>query len=104
MGKREFSWDSEELIGTIQDGSKVKHEVKICTLSNTEYLVVTKHVLKRDGWSIVRNQTFKMDVFSQLIELVASHLNMEVSNKVSEWKRLLDRAKERSTESEKDVE
>ncbi|MCB5367020.1 hypothetical protein [Collinsella aerofaciens] len=73
MGKRDFSWDSEKLIGTIQESSKVEHEVKICTLNDTEYVVASKRVLKKDGWSIVKNQTFKLDVFSQLTELVASY-------------------------------
>lgn len=70
MAKKPFAWDDEEFIGEIQEGNKVKHEIKKCTLNGTEFIVDTKHVLKKDGWSIVKNQTFKREVFDELVGMV----------------------------------
>jgi hypothetical protein len=70
MAKKEFSWDTEDMIGTIKEGEKVEHDVKKCTLNGTEYIVATKKVLKKDGWSIAKNQTFKKSVFEELVNMV----------------------------------
>jgi hypothetical protein len=70
MAKKEFSWDTEEQIGTIQESEKVEHDIKICTLNGNEFIVATKKVLKKDGWAIAKNQTFKRSVFEELVKLV----------------------------------
>lgn len=70
MAKKEFAWDYEEVIGEIQEGEKIKHEIKKCTLNGTEFIVSTKHVQKKDGWTIAKNQTFKREVWNQLVKLV----------------------------------
>ena len=67
--KTEFSWDTEEMIGTIQEGPKVEHDIKVCTKGETTFVVATKRVLKKDGWAIEKNQTFKQHVFDQLLEM-----------------------------------
>jgi hypothetical protein len=72
MAKKEFFWDTEELIGTIKEGEKVEHDVKKCTKDGTEFVVVTKKVLKRDGWTIAKNQTFKKEVYNTLVGLVGT--------------------------------
>lgn len=67
-----FQWDSERLIGTVQESEKVEHEVKLCMLNETAYIAVTKRVLKKDGWSIAKNQVFKREVFNHVAHLVAN--------------------------------
>lgn len=68
--KKEFSWDDEEFIGEIVESEKVKHEIKKCTLNGIEYIVATKQVLKKEGWGIAKNQTFKRSVFDELVKLI----------------------------------
>jgi hypothetical protein len=75
MAKKEFSWDTEELIGMVVEGPKVEHDIKICSLNETQYVVATKRVLKKDGWGIAKNQTFKMEVFDKLVDTVAAFKN-----------------------------
>lgn len=70
MAKKEFAWDTEEHVGTIQESEKAEHDIKVCTLNGTQYFVATKRVLKKDGWSFAKNQTFKQDVFKKLVSLL----------------------------------
>jgi hypothetical protein len=70
MAKKEFSWDSEKIIGEVQESEKVKHEIKVCELNGKAFVVSTKWVLKKDGWGIVKNQTFERGVFDEIVKLV----------------------------------
>lgn len=72
MAKKEFSWDTEQELGTVKEGEKVEHDIKLCTLNGTEFIVATKKVLKKDGWTIAKNQTFKKEVFNQICKLVGT--------------------------------
>lgn len=65
MAKKEFSWDSEEVIGTIEESEKKHHEVKLCTLKDKEYISIAEKQLTNEGWKFKKNRTMPLDVFNQ---------------------------------------
>lgn len=70
--KSEFQWDSEKSLGTVQEGERVEHEVKLCMLNEVGYIAITKRVLKKDGWAIAKNQVFKKSVFESIAHIIAN--------------------------------
>ena len=72
MSKKEFSWDSEVLVKTIERSDKERHEVKICELNGKTYVSVTKVILfQKDGWKPVKNQVFEMGLFDEVVAAVS---------------------------------
>jgi hypothetical protein len=71
--KEAFSWDTEKALGTISEGEKIAHDISICTKGDKTFVVASKRVLKKDGWGIVKNQTFNVDVFKQMCSMVNGH-------------------------------
>lgn len=72
--KEAFSWDTEKVLGTIPEGEKTAHNISICTKGEKTFVVDSKSVLYRDGWKIVKNQTFNVDVFKQVCKLVSGEI------------------------------
>jgi hypothetical protein len=72
--KTEFSWDTEKSLGTIEEGEKIAHDISICTKGDKTFVVASKRVLKKEGWGIVKNQTFNVDVFKQVCKLVSGEI------------------------------
>jgi hypothetical protein len=67
---KEFAWDSEELLGEVMVGDKVKFETKRCELGDKSYIAVTKWILTKQGWSYPKNSTFTVEAFTEIAELV----------------------------------
>ncbi|QIW88820.1 hypothetical protein P59_223 [Bacillus phage P59] len=67
---KQFSWDSEELIGTHEVSDKVHHEVRICTLKDKEYVSVSEKAMTNEGWKYKKNRTLPMDVFKAVQGIV----------------------------------
>lgn len=72
--KEAFKWDTEKAIGSIPEGEKVSHDISICTKGDKTFVVASKQVLYQDGWKIVKNQTFNVDVFKQVCKLVSGEI------------------------------
>jgi hypothetical protein len=72
--KEAFSWDTEKALGTIPEGEKIAHAISICTKGDKTFVVASKKVLKKDGWGIVKNQTFNVDVFKEVCKLVSGEI------------------------------
>jgi hypothetical protein len=67
---KNFSWDSEELIGIHEVNDKVQHEVRICTLKEKEYVSVSEMKMTDEGWKYKKNRTLPMDVFKAVQGIV----------------------------------
>ena len=72
--KEAFSWDTQKAVGTIEESDKVVHDISICSLNEKNYVVASKRVLKKDGWAIVKNQTFTVDTFKEVCKLVSKEI------------------------------
>jgi hypothetical protein len=69
--KKEFAWDSEVKIGGYEVGNKERHEVKICTLNDKQFVVDTKIVMKATtDWVPVKNTSIPLDNFHRLTDIV----------------------------------
>ena len=71
MAKKEFSWDTEELITEFHTHEKVKHEVKKCTLAGSSYVVIITWRLTDEGWKFKKNNTMLKEVFDKAANAVA---------------------------------
>lgn len=70
--KKEFAWDSEEVIGNLIVSDKEKHSIKVCTLNGKQFVVATKIVNKaKGGWTPVKNSTMEMSVFEAVTDAVS---------------------------------
>ncbi|AIW03196.1 hypothetical protein CPT_Mater39 [Bacillus phage Mater] len=62
---KSFSWDSEELIDTIEETEKKHHDVSICTLRGKEYVSIAEKQLTNEGWKFKKNRTMPLSVFQE---------------------------------------
>jgi len=71
MEKKEFAWDTEKKIGEFGD-SKLKTEVRICTLNGNTYVSAQQSVMsaKTGDWKRTKNNTMRMDIFKGLQDIV----------------------------------
>ncbi|ALA13093.1 hypothetical protein TSARBOMBA_254 [Bacillus phage TsarBomba] len=60
---KQFAWDTEVLIGNIQETDKVRHEVIHCTLKGQAYIAIVEWKLGNEGWKRTKNRTIKTGVF-----------------------------------------
>jgi len=58
-----FSWDSEQLLDTIEETEKKHHDVSICTLRDKEYVSIAEKQMTNEGWKFKKNRTMPLDVF-----------------------------------------
>lgn len=64
---KSFSWDSEELIGTIEETDKKHHEIKVCTLKNKEYVsIAEKQLTVENEWKYKKNRVLPIDLFRKV--------------------------------------
>jgi hypothetical protein len=68
--KKEFSWDTEELLGTYEESEKKHFEVRHCTLNGKDYISVAEKQLTNEGWKFKKNRTMPLEVFKQAQAIV----------------------------------
>lgn len=68
--KKEFAWDTEEVISDIENG-KTRMVTRICTLNGKTYISAQNYVwsAKLDDWKRTKNNTMTVEVFKQMQEV-----------------------------------
>lgn len=72
--KKEFAWDSEKLISTIEVSDYEKREVRIAFLKGKSYVVVTTVKKIKDDWKPIKGATFPMNVWNQITDAVSGEV------------------------------
>jgi len=67
LAKKNFSWDSEELLGVYPVSDKKQFEYKLCMLKDKEYVSVAEQRMTDEGWKYYGNKTLEMSVYRQLV-------------------------------------
>jgi DNA-directed RNA polymerase alpha subunit len=71
MAKKEFAWDSEKLLGTIEISESYKKEVKLCTMKEKSFVVITDIKFYKGAWNPVKNFTCPRDRWEEVVKLAA---------------------------------
>lgn len=72
MAKKEFSWDTEELLKEVVT-EKDKYEFKKCTGFGKTYIVIVTWYMSKEGWKFKKNNTIPKEVFDLAADAVAGH-------------------------------
>jgi hypothetical protein len=70
--KKEFSWDMETLVKVISVNEYENRVVKLCELNGKQFVNVITMKKIKDEWKPVKNATFPMNVWKQVVEAVGS--------------------------------
>jgi hypothetical protein len=91
MAKKDFAWKIENVIGEVEVHDREKRIVAFCSLDKeidgeTEevwYVAITtlkffkKKGSAKEGWHIVKNATFPLETWNEIVELVGENLDYE---------------------------
>jgi hypothetical protein len=66
--KKEFAWDKETFVKEIVVNEYEKRMVMVAELKGKQYVCVATHKKIKDDWKPVKNATFPMDVWKQVVE------------------------------------
>jgi hypothetical protein len=70
MARKQFQWDTEELLTTYQESEKKEHDIKLCTLGEKEYVAATEKQMTPEGWKIKKNRVLSRELFEQIRQVV----------------------------------
>lgn len=75
MAKKEFKWDNETVIGTVEVSEKEKREICSCELNGKLFISIKKIVFAKGEWKIVANFTCPENAFQQIGFMVNNYFN-----------------------------
>jgi len=73
LAKKNFSWDSEELLGVHTESDKKQYEVRLCMLRDKEYVSVAEQQIVDGEWKYKNNKVIPMQVFKAAVTFLDNY-------------------------------
>jgi hypothetical protein len=70
MAKKEFSWDSEKLIKTIEVSAYEKREIRICSLRSKQYVSFTTLKKIKEIWEPIAGYSIPKAMWNDVVDSI----------------------------------